>query len=64
MTDKSTVYHPVFADVTREVADEAAREAHKAAGWRLTPIPADRDDEPTKPAPKAPERPIETNAAD
>ena len=60
----STVYHPVFADVTREVADEAAREAHKAAGWRLTPIPTGRADEPAKPAPKAPKRPIETDAAD
>lgn len=60
----ATVYHPVFADVTREVADGAAREAHKAAGWRLTPIPTDRDDEPAKPAPKAPKRPVETDAAD
>ena len=44
MSGKSTVYHPVFADVTREVADEAAREAHKAAGWRLTPILAGKAD--------------------
>ena len=64
MTDKSTVYHPVFADVTREVADEAAREAHKAAGWRLTPIPGDKDEAPAKAAPKATQRPTETSAAD
>ena len=59
MSGKSTtVYHPVFADVTREVVGGAAREAHKAAGWRLTPIPTDRGNEP---APKAPEGPVETD---
>lgn len=37
MTDKSTVYHPTFPDVARVVGSKAAREAHKAAGWRMTP---------------------------
>ena len=64
MADKSTVYHPVFRDVTREVADDAARESHKAAGWRMTPIP-DGKAEADAPKPKAPAaRPVETNAAD
>ena len=41
-----TVYHPTFRTVTRTGLSDAQREAHKAAGWRMTPIPADADTEP------------------
>lgn len=40
-------YHPTLRDVSVEITD-AEKEAHKAAGWRLTPIPAEADE------PKAP----------
>lgn len=41
----NTVYHPTFSDVTRQVSTEAEREAHKAAGWRMSPLgePAPED---------------------
>lgn len=64
MSDKRTVYHPVFPGVTREVATEEQREAHKAAGWRMTPISTEKAEAPTKAAPKPTQRPPETNAAD
>ena len=45
-----TVYHPTFPTVTRTGLSDAQREAHKAAGWRMTPIPTDKSgDEPEKP---------------
>ena len=43
-----TVHHPVFADVSFEVADDVERD-WKAAGWRFTPIPASKVEIPAEP---------------
>ena len=48
-----TVYHPTFRTVTRAGLTDAQREAHKAAGWRMTPIPA-ADDAPPGGEPEKP----------
>jgi len=32
-----TVYHPRLEGVVRTVADKKSRDAHKGAGWRMTP---------------------------
>ena len=32
-----TVYHPTFPGVARTGLTDEQREAHKAAGWRMTP---------------------------
>lgn len=45
----ATVFHPTFADVSREVPDDAVAE-WTAAGWRKTPLSA-------KAAPRKPRKP-------
>lgn len=57
----STVYHPTFPSVVRTGLTDEQREAHKAAGWRMTPIPADKaGEEPNKPKPSGRKNVIET----
>lgn len=54
----ATAYHPAFSDITREITDDE-REAYKAAGWRMSPIPtadepkqAESTEPPTEGKPK------------
>lgn len=57
-----TVYHPTFATVTRTGLSQADREAHKKAGWRMTPLPADKaGDEPVAQRRRAKKNVIKTD---
>ena len=52
MPTEYVVHHPRLRGVTRTVTGKAAREAHKKAGWRMTPIGDDRPAPSTTPEPE------------